>query len=268
MPNIWILKMRDPWVMLWVQSTQWIWKPHMKVRTSELNDESQKREWWAKPNVYWLVTHLLHQTQVVLQENKGNRATFQGIRECWFWERPSFSVRCPYSLSCLTWAESAIHGLSLKYQIPPFLLTNTLHCSEIPHPGHRGRHGCVFFKFVEVDNELSHLVTTVFCVPFFFWISVLCHIVCSSGCECTWQNGLLDLCPVPHCAFKQMWVHLTKWAFGSLSCAALCIQVDVSALDKMGFWISVLCCILHSSRCEHTLQPLLSWSYWHFARPG
>ena len=147
------------------------------------------------------------------QENKGDRATFQGIRECWFWERLSFSVRCSYSLSCLTCAESAIHGLSLnKYQIPPFLLTNTLH-SEIPHPGYRGRHGHVFFNFVEVDNKLLHLVTTVFCgVPFFFWISVLCRIVCSRGCECM----LLDLCPVLHFAFKQMWAHFATPSFRKL----------------------------------------------------
>ena len=153
----------------------------------------------------------------MLQENKGDRATFQEIPECWLWERLSFSaVLSQQSTDCL-WTYGN------KHQIPPFLLTNTLHCSEIPHLGYKGQHGCMFFHFVEVDNELSHLVTTVLQCPFFF---------------------------------------------ESLSCAALCIQVDVSALDKMGFWISVLCHIVHSSRCEHTLQPLLSGSHWHFARPG
>ena len=45
--------------------------------------------------------------------------------------------------------------------------------------------------------------------------------------------------------------------FESLSCAALYVQVDVSALDKMGFWISVLCCIF-------TFKQM--WA--HFATPS
>ena len=55
-----------------------------------------------------------------------------------------------------------------------------------------------------------------FVVFLFFWISVLCHIVCSSGCECSWQNGLLDLCPVLHFAFKWMWAHFATPSFRKL----------------------------------------------------
>jgi hypothetical protein len=97
-----------------------------------------------------------------------------------------------------------------NYQKFPFLSTTTLHCSEISHPGCKGGHRHVFFNFVEVDNELRPLVTTAL-HHFFFW----------------------NLCPVPHCVFKQMWVHLA---------------------ESMGFWESVLCCIVRSSRCECTWQ--------------
>ena len=123
---------------------------------------------------------------------------------------------------CQLYAESAICRLSLnawpqiwKYQKFLFLLTNMLRCSEIPHLGYKGRHRRVFFNFVEVDNELLHLVTSPVVFLFFF-----------------------HLCPVPHCVFKQMWVHLAKsMGFGSLSCATLCIWVDVSAHLAMVRWI-------------------------------
>ena len=114
-----------------------------------------------------------------------------------------------------------------KRWLSPFLVTNALRCSEIPHPGYKGRHGRVFFNFVGVDNELLHWATTAsrcfflesascaaLCVQADvsahgstsgLWICVLCRIVRSSGCECTWINEwVMDLCPVPHCAFKRM----------------------------------------------------------------
>ena len=109
----------------------------------------------------------------------------------------------------------------------PFLLTNMLHCSEIPHLGYKERHGCIFFNFVEVYNKLLHLVTTAFWCFFFFGISVMCCIVHSSRCVCTWQ--------------KQM-------GFGSLSCAAFCIQADMGAVGKSSSLAFCLQAKLHAVR--------------------
>jgi hypothetical protein len=63
--------------------------------------------------------------------------------------------------------------------------------------------------------------------------------VCSSKCECTWQNqwvfgGLSVLCHIVHSSRCEC-TSQNQWVFGGLSCAALCIQVDVSALGKFGF---------------------------------
>ena len=127
----------------------------------------------------------------------------------------------------------------------PFLLTNMLCCSEIPHLGYKGRHKHMFFNFVEVDNELLHSVTTPFWCFFFleslscaalcvqvdvstlgkmnrFWISVLGCIVCSSALG---QNEwLLDLCPVLHFAFKWIWVQLANSIFWPSACNQNCMQ--------------------------------------------
>ena len=146
----------------------------MKVRSGE---------WWAKPDVYWWLTYFARhkwcskRTRKIKQPCKEYESAGSGGKTI------SQASQKLLIILTLTYAESAICRLSLnvwlyiwKYQKFLFLLTNTLHCSEIPHPGYKERHRHVFFNFVEVDNELSHLVTSPVVFVFLF-ISVLCHIV-------------------------------------------------------------------------------------------
>jgi len=83
---------------------------------------------------------------------------------------------------------------------------------EIPYPGYKGRHGRVFFIFVEVDknfciwyNQASFIIS--FCLetdvsqklPYFLSkflpCAALCRIVRKSGCECTLQTWFSSLRP-------------------------------------------------------------------------
>ena len=82
---------------------------------------------------------------------------------------------------------------------------------EIPYPGYKGRHGRVFFIFVEVDKNF-----------------------------CIWYNQASFI--ISFCLETDVSQKLPYFLSKFLPCAALCVKADVSALCKPGFRLCVPLC--------------------------